>query len=77
MPRGTVVEVEEATDLAKIPEAARKALQAKAGSGKVLSVETVTRGSIVSYEGVIQMGGKKSEVAVNADGSPSRVRRMT
>jgi uncharacterized membrane protein YkoI len=69
---GTVVEVEEATDLARIPEAARKALQAKAGSGKVLSVETVTRGSLVSYEGVIQVGGKKSEVAVNADGSPGK-----
>ncbi len=66
---GAVVEVEEATTLASIPEAAQKALKAAAGSGKILGVETVTKGSVVSYEAVIQKGGKKSEVAVNADGS--------
>ncbi len=67
---GAVVEVEEATTLASIPEAARKAIQARAGSGKVLKVETVTKGSVVSYEAVVQNAAKKSEVAVNADGSP-------
>ena len=72
-PNGTVVEVEEATSLTAIPEAARKALQQNAGTaGKILSVETVTRGSAVSYEAVIQKGGKKSEFAVNADGSPAK-----
>lgn len=70
---GTVVEVEEATDLAAIPEPARKALQQQAGAtGKIMSVETVTRGAAVSYEAVIQKGGKKSEVAVHADGSPAK-----
>jgi uncharacterized membrane protein YkoI len=70
-PEGKVVEVEEATTLAAIPEAARKAFQQQAGpAGKVLSVETVTKGSVVDYEAVIQKGGKKSEVAVHADGSP-------
>jgi uncharacterized membrane protein YkoI len=69
-PSGTVVEVEEATTLAAIPEAARKAFQQHAGpAGKVLSVETVTKGSTTNYEAVIQKGGKKSEVAVHADGS--------
>lgn len=68
---GTVVEVEEATTLAAIPEPARKALQQQAGaSGKILRVETVTKGSVVNYEAVIQKGGKKSEVAVHSDGSP-------
>ena len=66
---GAIVEVEEATAFASIPAAARKALQAKAGSGKILSVESVTRGSTVSYEAVIERNGKKSEVAVNSDGS--------
>ena len=66
---GAIVEVEEATAFAGIPAAARKALQTKAGSGKILSVESVTRGSTVSYEAVIERNGKKSEVAVNADGS--------
>jgi uncharacterized membrane protein YkoI len=66
---GAVVEVEEPVSLDSIPEAARKAIQAKAGSGKILKVESVTKGSSVSYEAVIQKNGKKSEVAVNADGS--------
>src|SRR3984893_12399858 len=66
---GAVVEVEEPVSLDSIPEAARKAIQAKAGSGKILKVESVTKGSIVSYEAVVQKNGKKSEVAVNADGS--------
>jgi uncharacterized membrane protein YkoI len=70
-PEGKVVEVEEATTLTAIPEAVRKAFQQQAGAaGKVLSVETVTKGSVVDYEAVIQKGGKKSEVAVHADGSP-------
>jgi hypothetical protein len=47
-------------------------LQAKAGSGKILSVESVTKGSTVSYEAVIEKDGKKSEVAVNSDGSVHR-----
>ncbi|HUK16271.1 MAG TPA: hypothetical protein VLW65_07640 [Bryobacteraceae bacterium] len=67
---GTVVEVEEATTLAAIPESARQAFQKQAGAaGKILSVETVTKGSAVDYEAVIQKGGKKSEVAVHTDGS--------
>ncbi len=69
-PAGTVVEVEEATTLAAIPEPARKALQQQAGpAGKILSVESVAKGSVTDYEAVIQKGGKKSEFAVHADGS--------
>lgn len=72
-PAGAVVEVEEATTLAAIPEAARKAFQQRAGAaGKILSVETVTRGTVTDYEAVIQKAGKKSEVAVHADGSPAK-----
>jgi uncharacterized membrane protein YkoI len=65
-PTGAIVEVEEAATLANIPEAAQTTFKAAAGSGKILSVETVTKGSVVSYEAVVQKGGKKSEVAVNA-----------
>ena len=65
---GAIMEVEEATAFESIPEAAQKALQAKAGSGRILRVESVTRGSAVSYEAVIEKGGNKSEVAVNSDG---------
>jgi uncharacterized membrane protein YkoI len=68
-PTGAVVEVEEAVALDSIPEAARKALQCRAGSGKILSVESVTKGPVVSYEAVIKKDGKKSEVSVSADGT--------
>lgn len=71
-PSGAVVEVEEPVSLDRIPAPAREALQKQAGSGKVLGVESVTRGSTVSYEAVIQKNGKKSEVAVNADGTPKK-----
>ncbi len=69
-PAGTVVEVEEATTLAALPAPARKALAHQAGpAGKILSVESVTKGPVTDYEAVIQKGGKKSEFAVHADGS--------
>jgi uncharacterized membrane protein YkoI len=71
-PTGAVVEVEEATTLDSIPEAARKGLQSLAGTGKILSVESVTKGSTVSYEAAIERNGKKSEVAVSADGAPKK-----
>ncbi len=68
-PTGVVVEVEEAIAFHSIPEAAKKALQAKAGSGKILSAESVTKGAVVSYEAVLLKNGKKSEIVVNSDGS--------
>lgn len=69
-PDGKVIEVEEATTLTAVPEAAQKAFQKEAGSdGKILSVETVTKGTVVDYEAVIQKGGKKTEFAVHADGA--------
>ncbi len=66
---GTVVEVEEAVSLASLPAAVQKVLRTHADSGKILSVESVTKGSTVSYEAVIQKNGRKSEIAVNADGT--------
>jgi hypothetical protein len=62
---GTLVEVEEATTLAAVPTAVKTALESH---GRVLRVEQVTKGTSVTYEGVVQMNGRKSEVAVSADG---------
>ena len=62
---GTLVEVEEATGLEAVPVAVRAALEAR---GRVLSVETVTRGLTVTYEGRVHKNGRTSEVAVNAEG---------
>lgn len=68
--KGNVVEIEEATALADLPEPAQKAFSAAAGQGKIITVEKVTKGSVVSYEATINKAGRKSEIAVNADGSP-------
>jgi uncharacterized membrane protein YkoI len=67
---GAVVEVEQEVDLSSIPPAAKAAIEAKAAGGTIKKVETVTKGSAVSYEAAIQnKTGKNIEVAVNADGS--------
>ena len=68
-PAGTVVEVEQEIALDSVAEPAQKALRSAAGTGKILKVEAVTRGAIVSYEAVVRKGGKKTEVAVSADGT--------
>jgi uncharacterized membrane protein YkoI len=62
---GTLVQVEEAMSFESVPGAVKSALESR---GRVLKVEQVTRGSSVTYEGVVQKNGKKSEVAVTADG---------
>src|SRR5260370_29663206 len=66
---GKLVSIEEETTLDKIPAAAKAAIEKKAGAGKITKVETVTQGSVVSYEAVVNKNGKNTEVAVNADGS--------
>jgi len=66
--RGQLVEVEEAIDLAAAPTAVRQAFESH---GVVLSVEAVTRSGHTKYEGVVRLkSGKKSEIAVDADGKP-------
>ena len=66
---GQIVEVEEAATLESVPAAVKAALEKAAVKGKILKVETVTKGSAVSYEAVVSKNGKKSEVAVEADGT--------
>lgn len=66
--KGHLVEVEEGIEIAAAPAAVRQALESR---GTVLSVETVTRGGHVTYEGVVRLtSGKKREIAVAADGQP-------
>jgi uncharacterized membrane protein YkoI len=64
---GTLVEIEEATNLDAVPAAVRTALEAR---GHVLTVEQVTKGKTVTYEATVEKNGKKSEVAVNSAGKP-------
>jgi len=59
---GAVVEVEEEVALG---------LQAKAGKGKILKVESLTKkGKLVAYEAKVDTNGKKSEIQVGPDGKP-------
>ncbi len=64
---GALLEAEEEAPIASIPAAARAAFER---AGKVLKVERVTRGGVVTYEAEIEKAGKKSELAVDAAGKP-------
>ena len=63
---GTLVQIEEAIRLDAVPAAVRTALRAR---GHVRNVEQVTRGNTISYEATVERNGKKSEIAVSADGT--------
>jgi hypothetical protein len=68
---GAIVEVEEQVAIASLPSAAREGLQAKAGKGKIVKVESITKhDQLVAYEAKVMTGGKKSEVQVGPDGKP-------
>jgi uncharacterized membrane protein YkoI len=65
-PVGKVLEVEEQLDLDSAPAPVKAALQSK---GKLLRLETVTHGTAVSYEALVQAAsGKKSEISLDATG---------
>ncbi len=66
---GAVVEVEEQVAVDSLPANVREGLQAKAGSGKLVKVESLTKkGKLVAYEAQVSRNGKKSEVQVGPDG---------
>ena len=68
---GTVVEVEEQVVLDSLSADVKAGLQAKAGKGKILKVESLTKkGKLVAYEAKVDTNGKKSEVQVGPDGKP-------
>ena len=67
---GAIISVEQEVALDTIPAAAQAAIQKKIAGGKLTKVETVTKGSAVSYEAAYTTkSGKKSEYTVNADGT--------
>jgi hypothetical protein len=68
---GTVVEVEEQVVLDSLSADVKAGLQTKAGKGKILKVESLTKkGKLVAYEAQVETNGKKSEVQVGPDGKP-------
>ena len=69
---GAILEIEQQVDLASLPAEAKAGLEKQAGHAKIVKVESVTRGSKVSYEAVVLRGGKRSEIAITADGKPAK-----
>jgi uncharacterized membrane protein YkoI len=68
---GSIVEVEEQVALDSLSPEVKAGLQAKAGSGKILKVESLTKkNKLVAYEAKVETNGKKSEVQVGPDGKP-------
>lgn len=70
-PAGTVVEVEEQVAFDSLPVAVKDGLQAKAGTGKIVKVESLTKHDrVVAYEAKVVTNGKKAEIQVGPDGKP-------
>jgi uncharacterized membrane protein YkoI len=68
---GAIREVEEEVSAESLPARVREGLQAKAGQGKVVKVESLSKnGKLVAYEARILTNGKKSEIQVGPDGRP-------
>jgi hypothetical protein len=68
---GSVVEVEEQVMLESLPSAVKAGLEGKAGKGKIVKVESITKhDKLVAYEAQVTTNGKHSEIQVGPDGSP-------
>ena len=68
-PNGGVLAVEEEVAINSLPPAVKTELVRKAGKGRILSVESITKnGVLVEYEAQVRTAGKRSEINVSADG---------
>jgi len=68
---GFIVEIEEQVALDSLSPEVIAGLQAKAGKGKILKVESLTKkDKLVAYEAQVETNGKKSEVQVGPEGKP-------
>jgi uncharacterized membrane protein YkoI len=66
---GNVVEVEEEVAMDSLSPSVGAALQSKAGSGKIVKVESLTKkGKLVAYEAQVRTNGKRSEIQVGPQG---------
>jgi hypothetical protein len=67
---GAIVEVEEQVAFDVLPTPVKAGLQSKAGKGKIVKVESVTKhDKLVAYEAQITTNGKHSEAQVGPDGA--------
>ncbi|MFI5114474.1 MAG: hypothetical protein ACHP7J_04955 [Terriglobales bacterium] len=67
--QGNIVEIEEQVAIESLPAGVREGLQTKAGKGKLMKVESITKhGKLVAYEARVIRNGRKSEIQVGPDG---------
>ena len=63
---GVIVEVEEQVAMDSLPTDVQDALHAKAGKGKIVIIESITKhDKLVAYEAAVLTKGKRSEVQVD------------
>ena len=68
---GAVIEIEEEVALDSLPAAVKAGLQVKAGQGKIVKVESLTKhDKLVAYEAKVQTAGKRKEIQVGPNGQP-------
>ena len=66
MDAGVIVEIEEQVAMDSLPTDVQDALHARAGKGKIVTVESITkRDQLVAYEAAVLTNGKRSEVQVD------------
>jgi len=66
---GAIVEVEEEIALDSLSPEVKDGLQHKAGAGRIIRVESITKqNKLVAYEAVVELGGKKKEIQVGPEG---------
>lgn len=66
---GNVLEVEEQVELKDLSSPVKAAIKAKAASGNVTKVESITKhGAIVAYEAQVMTNGKNKEIQVGPHG---------
>jgi hypothetical protein len=67
---GSIVEVEEQIAFESLASEVKEGLLSKAGSGKILKVESLTkRGKLVAYEARVMSNGKIREIQVGPAGN--------
>jgi hypothetical protein len=68
-PSGAVVSVEEQVALASLPADVRAAIVRSAGGGRIVIVESISKGgSVEAYEAHVRRGRKTVEIKVGPDG---------
>ena len=68
-PDGKVVALEEQIAMEALPSAAKAGIEREAGDGKVVKVESITKGDAIDgYEAHIKRDGKLTEIRVGPDG---------